>query len=125
MPSADGPQGPSHDLPEKPPPTPSQQTMELQLFESLVHHLIEKGILTRNDVLSVVQTVAEVKRGLWETAESRPAAVEAELVVLERLYSSFELVSDRPITRQAFDGGNVLQLRPPVHGDNPEFPRDV
>ena len=123
MPSADGPQGPSHDQPEPTPPTPSQ-TMELQLFESLVHHLIEKGVLTRNDALSVVQTVAEVKRGLWEAAESRTASVKTDLVVLERLYASFELVTDRPIGRHVFDGGNVLRLRPPIHDDNPKFPKD-
>ena len=122
MPSADGPQGPSHDPPEQTPRTASQ-TMELQLFESLVHHLIEKGVLTRNDALSVVQTVAEVKRGLWE-AESRVAAVDAELVVLERLYASFEMVTDRSGTRHVFDGGNVHRLRPPIHGDNPKFPKD-
>ena len=41
----------------------SRNTVESELFESLIHHLVEKGILTRNDALSVVQTVAEVKRG--------------------------------------------------------------
>ena len=123
MPSADGPQGPSHTYPDRTPSALSQ-TMELQLFESLVHHLIEKGVLTRNDALSVVQTVAEVKRGCREAAEGRAAADEAELVVLERLYASLELVTDGHISRQIFDGGNVHRLRPPIHGDNPEFPKD-
>lgn len=101
------------------------QTIELQLFESLVHHLIEKGVLTKNDALSVVQTVAEVKRGERE-AESRPAGVvERELTVLQRLYASFELMKVRPpnLSRDR-DGHNVLPLRPPLHGDNPKFPQD-
>ena len=98
--------------------------MELQLFESLVHHLIEKGVLTKNDALSVVQTVAQVKRGELESGLARVGYVKNALVVLERLYSSFELLTDGPFTSQTSDGGNVLRLRPPLHGDNPKFPKD-
>ena len=122
MPSADGPQDPS-DHETKETPLASYQTMELQLFESLVHHLIEKGILTKNDALSVVQTVAEVKRGEQEGRGRLAGSAKGELAILERLYSSFELVTERPVSSPAFDGGNVLQLRPPLHGDDPKFPK--
>ena len=120
MPSADGPQGPSeHSVDLRP-----DQSMELQLIESLIHHLIEKGILTKNDALSVVQTVAEVKRGERE-AGSRPAdIVKTELTALQRLYSSLELMRERAPAASARDGHKVLQLRPPLHGDNPKFPKD-
>ena len=119
MASVDGPDGP--DSPAD--ANPLAQTMELQLFESLIHHLIEKGVLTKNDALSVVQTVAEVKRGQRETQGPQAALAGTELIVLERLYASFELMSGHPVIPQGLDG-KILQLRPPVHGDNPRFPRD-
>lgn len=119
MASADGPGGPE----PKADDSPLDQTMELQLFESLVHHLIEKGVLTKNDALSVVQTVAEVKRGQRETAGADSAVAATELIVLERLYASFELVSGHRVP-QRLDSGKILQLRPPIHGDNPRFPND-
>lgn len=122
MSSADGPEGPRDHHPNDV-PSPSQ-TMEFQLFESLVHHLIEKGVLTRNDALSVVQTVAEVKRGELESGQLRIDYVEKALVALRQLYSSFELVAQRPFKSPAADGRNVLHLRPPLHGDNPKFPKD-
>ena len=102
----------------------ASQTMECQLFESLVHHLIEKGVLTRNDALSVVETVAQVKRGTLEEEQVGAAAAQKDLASLKRLYRSFELVSDRPFAARAFDGDNVLQLRPPLHADRPEFPQE-
>lgn len=123
MSSANGPEGPSDQVTDDAPSVPFQ-TMELQLFESLVHHLIEKGILTKNDALSVVQTVAEVKRGQRETGGPQSAFAEVDLVILQRLYSSFEVVTDRPIAPEDFDRGKVLQLRPPIHGENPKFPKD-
>lgn len=123
MSSANGPEGPGDGKSERTQPDRSRN-VELQLFESLVHHLIEKGVLTRNDALSVVQTVAEVKRGQREAGGTQSVSAANELVVLERLYRSFELVSGQTITSQVFDGGNVLQLRPPIHGDHPKFPRD-
>ena len=121
MSSANGPQGPV-DSESHPTPLAPWQTMECELFESLVHHLIEKGVLTRNDALSVVQAVAQVKRGELEGGRPRTASTDNELAILKRLYASFELVSDRALTPQAFKGGNILQLRPPLHGDHPEFP---
>lgn len=123
MPSADGPQGPDNEERQQPPPAPAQ-SVELQLFESLIHHLVEKGVLTKNDALSVVQTVAEVKQGQREAGESPPVAVRTELALLERLYSSFELMRSGPSAPTAVGSDNVLQLRPPLHGDRPKFPKD-
>lgn len=123
MPSADGPEGPSEHRPDHAPLAQSE-SLERQLFESLVHHLIEKGVLTKNDALSVVQTVAQVKRGELEAGRSEAGSIERELVILERLYSSFELLRERPFAEQVLHGENVLQLRPPLHGDNPKFPED-
>lgn len=122
MTSAHGPDAPSHEARDV--RVESFQTMECQLFESLVHHLIEKGVLTRNDALSVVETVAQVKRGELEEGQAGAASAEKDLASLKRLYSSFELVPDRPVASQASDGDNVLQLRPPLHADRPESPRD-
>ena len=122
MPSADGPRGPS-DYERDESSEAASRTMELQLFESLVHHLVEKGVLTRNDVLSVVQTVAQVKRGEQETARRPASHIRTELNVLERLYSSFELMTERARAHLP-DGENVIQLRPPLHGDDPKFPKD-
>lgn len=100
------------------------QSVECQLFESLVHHLVEKGVLTKNDALSVVQTVAEVKRG--EQEEGRhPAAITArDISALAQLYSSFELLRDGPSVPGVNGARNIVQLRPPLHGDEPTFPRD-
>lgn len=123
MPSADGPEGPSDHNPGETPPAQCE-SMERQLFESLVHHLIEKGVLTKNDALSVVQTVAQVKRGELEGGRFQAQCIERELVILERLYASFELLKDRTFAKQASDCANVLQLRPPLHGDRPKFPKD-
>lgn len=101
-----------------------RDTVECQLFESLVHHLIEKGILTANDALSVVQTVAEVKRGEQEEDRAPDAVAEIALGVLRRLYSTFELIPGRASTPRLLNGTNIIRLRPPLHGDRPEFPRD-
>jgi hypothetical protein len=85
--------------------------------------LIEKGVLTKNDALSVVETVAHVKRGERETADDDGSQAKADLRLLQRLYVSFEALDDRPGVEN-FDGENVYRLRPPLHGDHPEFPRD-
>ena len=123
MSSEDGPQGPD-DLHPHEIPLAQSESMERQLFESLVHHLIEKGILTKNDALSVVQTVAEVKRGELESERFDAGSLIKELAALERLYSSFELMRERSASKHGMDGDNVLQLRPPLHGDSPKFPRE-
>lgn len=92
------------------------------LFDSLAHHLIEKGVLTKNDALSIVQTAAEVVRGRMDGDETQSLEAEAALAVLQRTYSSFEAVGDGRSAQ--LDGHNVRPLRPPVHGDRPQFPSD-
>jgi hypothetical protein len=96
--------------------------VEYLLFDSLVHHLIEKGVLTKNDALSVVQTAAEVVRSHMQDGLSPALQTASGLSVLERTYSSFEAVGDRSGALQ-LDGHNVRPLRPPLHGDKPHFPR--
>ena len=96
--------------------------LDTQLVDALMHHLIEKGVLTRNDALSVVQTVVQVQLGRLH--EGREDAVTHDaLGVLRRMYASFEAVADRAGTVQA-DGENIRRLRPPIHDDRPELPVD-
>lgn len=121
MTSEGGHDGPGHDDFQLTSALPSP-TVEIQLVESLIHHLIEKGVLTRNDALSVVQSVAEVKRGTLE--EHRSAAALADLAILKKLYSSFELISDLSVDLRTVDGSNLVQLRPPLHRDRPGFPTE-
>lgn len=98
-------------------------TVEYMLFESLLHHLIEKGVLTKNDALSVVQTVAEVTRGQLHEGRGHSSTTQNALAMLKRMYSSLEAMSERIIGARV-EGGNVLRMRPPLHDDRPEFPRD-
>lgn len=100
-----------------------ERRVETLLVEALIHLLIEKGVLTRNDALSVVQTVTQVKQGELHEGLAASAQSRATLGMLHRLYTSFEGIADRPGVLQV-DGANVRRLRPPVHGDRPEFPRD-
>ena len=93
------------------------------LLETLIHVLVEKGVLTRNDALSVVATVAQVKRGEIDDNGAASEPTEAALTLLSRMYLSFEAIEDRPGVA-SFDGENVHRLRPPLHGDRPSFPRD-
>ena len=109
-------------------PTGSGQANELQgvqvhaqLVEALIHLLIEKGVLTKNDALSVVQTAAQVQRGVAVEARNSGADTQANLRMLQDMYRSFEAVTDRARFRQAAFG-NVHRLRPPIHDDQPEFP---
>jgi hypothetical protein len=96
------------------------ESVEYLLFDSLVHHLLEKGVLTKNDALSVVQTAAAVVRGR-ESQNMQPTMRGNALSMLERTYLSFEALPDRYV-RPAVDGHNVLPLRPPLHADRPHFP---
>lgn len=98
-------------------------SVEYLLFDSLVHHLIEKGVLTKNDALSVVQIAAEVVRGRIHESGTAAAPFEAALETLERTYSSFDALPDRNGT-QRLDGHNVHPLRSPLHGERPRFPPD-
>jgi hypothetical protein len=95
-----------------------------QLVEALILLLIEKGVLTRSDALSIVQTVAQVQRG--DAVEgSKPAPeTRAALDLLQRLHLSFEALAERPVARGGGEGDNVHQLRPPIHGGRSEFLRD-
>ena len=99
--------------------TRSTTTVELMLFDSLVHHLIEKGILTKNDALSIVGTVAAVKQGQLEEHDS--ISTQDELGMLHRLFESLKAIN---VPSPRSDGHNVHRLRPPLHGDKVEFPRD-
>lgn len=97
--------------------------VEYLLFDSLLHHLIEKGVLTKNDALSVVQTAAEVVRGQTHETAAGNDRIRVSLSKLERTYLSFEALRDR-YGKSGMDGENVHQLRTPFHGDRPNFPRD-
>lgn len=118
MSSADG-----HDGPNSPPARVEvlHYSLEAMLFESLVHHLIEKGLLTKNDGLSVVQTVAEVKRAQATDEEFDGDRCNAELAVLRRLFDSFAAMREGTQPGRT-DGHNIHQLRPPLHDGNPNFP---
>lgn len=72
--------------------------------------------------MSVVQTVALIKRGTVIDAGDG-AKDGAELRLLRRLFTSFEALDDRPADAN-FAGGNVHRLRPPLHDDRPAFPED-
>ena len=95
-------------------------SVEFLLFDSLVHHLIEKGILTKNDALSVVQTAAEVLRGRNHESDIEPDRIDLALATLERTYASFHALPGK----SNHDGHNVFPLRTPLHGDRPHFPMD-
>jgi hypothetical protein len=97
--------------------------VDVLLTEALIHLLVEKGVLTRNDALSVVETVAQVRLGsLHERAEPR-ADHDPTLRKLRRMYASFEALDGRPDVVET-DAENVVRLRPPIYGDRHEFPRD-
>lgn len=99
------------------------EQVHTQLVEALVLLLIEKGVLTKNDALSIVRTVAQVQRGAAVEDRKSGARTQATLRMLQRMYASFEALADRSGALLA-GGENVHQLRPPIYGDRPEFPRD-
>ena len=96
-------------------------SVEFLLFDSLVHHLIEKGVLTKNDALSVIQTAAQVVRGRMHEKDAPNEKTDAALRTLERTYSSFEALASRQ-GRSGLEAHNVHRMRPPLHGDRPHFP---
>lgn len=98
-------------------------SVEFLLFDSLVHHLIEKGVLTKNDALSVIQTVAQVVQGQIHENDAANKGINTVLSMLERTYASFEALPAR-YGRSGLDGHNVFPLRTPLHGDRPRFPSD-
>lgn len=99
------------------------ERVEFLLFDSLVHHLIEKGVLTRNDALSVVQTAAEVVRGRLD-GDAMDAQAKKALATLERTYSSFEALRERQGAAPPY-GHNVHQMRVPIDRDRPRFPSET
>lgn len=103
-------------------PDNGESSLEFLLFDSLVHQLIEKGVLTKNDALSIVQTAALVVRGRMHEGGAG-ADLASALATLERAYSSFDALPDRRGIPRV-DDHNVHQLRSPVHGDRPHFPTD-
>lgn len=94
-----------------------------ELVEALVLILIEKGVLTKNDALSIVQTVALVQRGRAAEGREPAAQTQAAIQMLQRMYTSFDAIADGSGILLA-SGENVHQLRPPTYGGRPEFPRD-
>lgn len=104
-------------------PPSSFNSVEYLLFDSLVHQLIDKGLLSKNDALSVVQVAAEVVRGQIHEAGSAAAPLQATLATLERTYSSFDALPDRNGSPR-LNGDNVHPLRVPLHGDRPKFPSE-
>lgn len=100
--------------------TKPAESIEFLLFDSLCHHLVEKGLLSKNDTLSVIQTVALVVQGRMDAGQGN--WVDA-FTTLERAYGSFQALPDRH-GRTGVDGKNVVPLRPPLHGERPEFPSD-
>lgn len=103
--------------------TEAAGSVEYLLFDSLIHHLIEKGVLTKNDAMSVVQSAAEVVRGRIHDGQAPTLHASAALSLLERTYSSFDAVVDRHGASR-MDGHNIHRLRPPLHDDRPNFPSD-
>jgi hypothetical protein len=97
------------------------EQMHSQLVEALILLLIEKRVLTRNDALSIVHTVAQVQRDEAVEADDLGAQTRAALRLLRRLFRSFEALPDESAARPASEG-NVHQLRPPP--DQPDFPED-
>lgn len=121
MPPADG-----HDADPKLPCATSGALagqVDAQLVEALVLLLVEKGVLTRNDSLSIVQTVAQVQRGAMVEEAVTDPRIEANLQMLNRMYRSFQAMAEQPAGRGK-GWNNVHRLRPPVHNDRPEFPEE-
>lgn len=121
MSSSDGPDGANLHTTQPPIERPARGVDSL-LVETLIYVLIEKGVMTKNDALSVVQTVAEVTRGALNQGIG-PEQADADLILLQRLFASFAALDDQSAGTN-FDGENVHRLRPPVHGDRPQFPHD-
>lgn len=97
--------------------------IDTQLLEALMHVLIEKGVLTKNDALGVIQTVAQVKRGALHEGRVAREVSQADLGALHRIYRSFEALPECPVVTEP-DGENIVHLRTPLHRDRPDFPRD-
>lgn len=97
--------------------------VQTQLVEALMLVLIEKGLLARGDALSVVQTVAQVQRGVAHEGRISAASAKAAMAMLQRMYASFEAFPDGVAALPA-SWDNVRPLRPPNYADRPGFPGD-
>lgn len=118
MPKSDGPGADPYGLDQK----DSAQHVHSQLVEALIFLLIEKGVLTKNDALSIIQTVAQVQQGEADGVQAGDPSSGA-LQMLQRLYLSFDTLSDSSRVTAA-QGENVVHMRPPIYDGRPEFPRD-
>ena len=101
----------------------ADEQVHSQLVEALVLLLIEKGVLTKNDAMSIVQTVAQVQHG--KAVEGTQAIVrrQAAMQMLRRMFTSVDALVERSGAVLAV-GEHVHQLRPPIYGERPEFPID-
>lgn len=89
-----------------------------QLVEALILVLVEKGVLAKNDALSIVQSVAEVRIG---SAEEGVDEADAAVEMLKRLYFSFDALPGG-FSAAVAESETVRHLRPPVYGGRPAFP---
>ena len=89
-----------------------ERRVDSLLLETLIYVLIEKRVLTRDDALSVVETVAQVTRGEADDEGAASPETIAALKLLKRMYVSFEALDRKPEIED-FDGENVHRLRPP------------
>lgn len=93
----------------------------LLLVESLIHVLVEKGALTREEALDVVQTSTEVKTDI-ASGNSEPRAIAmASLALLKERCLSFELLQEahRP-GRDGDDQGRYSGAVTSRHGNGGE-----
>lgn len=66
----------------------------LLLVESLLHTMVERGVLTPHDILSTVQVAAEVKRDLAESTGESRERMEQSLGLLAAIERSFVAYDD-------------------------------
>jgi len=78
-------------VPVSPKPEPDAHGQAaLMLGESLLHMLVEKGLLTNTDAMDVVQTAAEVKAEVATASGESQARMLASLSLLSHIEASFE-----------------------------------
>ena len=97
----------------------SKSRVELLLVEALIHTLLEKGVLTKNDSLDIVESVTEVTQGALHDGDRPKGEIRQALGLLERLYHSFSSLESTSVRAS---GENVVSLRPPLHRDAPRLP---
>ena len=75
----------------------------LMLCESLIHVLVEEGVLTKAKAIEAIETVAELTHEIAESAPSVTSQIAVDLV--EDLAASFALQELRAVERQSGVGG--------------------